>query len=80
MSLQFRPGVHAIPAMHSLHIEQFPWDFGRSLRAAWNYVQGKEEPHYSVPAIRQGFEFGRDLQNNRVTLLHWQQGVYEEGT
>jgi len=46
------------------------------------YMCGLEPPNYPVPAIRQGFEFGRELGDEDrgikagVVLLYWKQGPY----
>lgn len=41
-----------------------------------DYQAGLTRPAYPVPAIRQGFEYGRNLLTNEVVLLHWYQGPY----
>lgn len=37
------------------------------------YARGKLPPNYPVPAIRQGFEYGRSLGTGEIILLHWHQ-------
>ena len=43
-----------------------------------NYILGKAEPHYPVPAIRQGWEPMHRLNDDAYVWVHWHQGVYED--
>lgn len=47
--------------------------------AAELYAVGILEPNYSVPAIREHFEFGWSLSGNHPVLIHAVQGVYDHG-
>lgn len=42
------------------------------------YLVGNTPPNYPVPAIRQGFEFGRNWGTGEVVLLHWQQEAIDD--
>lgn len=41
------------------------------------YHLGLSEPNYPVPAIREGFEFGRNFLTKEVVMLTWKQGRYD---
>lgn len=38
------------------------------------YIKGQRPARYPVPAIREGYEYARCLNDGRVTLIHWYQG------
>ena len=42
------------------------------------YYAGRHKPHHSLPAIRQHYEFGWNLNECCPVLMHVMYGVYEE--
>jgi hypothetical protein len=50
-------------------------DYGNVFDYYCDYVDGWTSPHYPVPAIREGYEFGWQLGHG-VVLLHYHYGRY----
>lgn len=67
---------HTGNACHRHNLRQAYRD---KLQLTYMYIRGFHEPHFPVPAIREGFEWGWDCLEDRATMIHWEQGTYEEG-